>query len=132
MFLALVLMLNGIASAMAAVQYAAGPALPAATSEAPLVDPAAGGAHDACAELEPRLVENDAPITGNTHDTGHHPGADCCESGACQCACAYSGSPALPPDARNGFGDLGQMGVRPTASWHAAPALPHLMRPPIS
>lgn len=132
MFLALVLMLNGIASAMAAVQHAAGPDVPPATSEATQADPATGHAHDGCAELDPGLAEKDAPITGSAHGSGHSPGPDCCESGACQCACVNAGLPALPSDLHDGFGTPGQTCARPTASWHAAPALPHLMRPPIS
>jgi hypothetical protein len=130
--LAVILMLNGIASAMAAVQHAARPGAQAATSEMAQVDSAAGSVHDGCAEMDPGLAAKDAPFTGSTHGADHSPGPDCCEPGVCQGACATAGVPAIPPNVNNEFGTPGQTCPRPTASWHAGPALPHLMRPPIT
>ncbi|WP_374151526.1 CopL family metal-binding regulatory protein [Xanthomonas hortorum] len=61
-----------------------------------------------------------------------HPVApDCCKSSACRCACMHSApatvammifTPALVEHSQS---------VRPMALGHAAPALPHLIRPPI-
>jgi hypothetical protein len=131
LLLSMILMSNGIASAMAAVQHAAGPGVPAAGSEAPIVAPAAG-AHDGCTGLDPGLVQKNAPSAGNDHAAGHSPGADCCAPGTCQCACTNAGLSALLPHGHNGFGKPGQACPRPTASWRPAPVLPHPMRPPIS
>ena len=56
---------------------------------------------------------------------------DCCESGICACACAHATQVVLlaPPGTvpilnRN-------LTVKPLPLAHAAPALPHLIRPPI-
>jgi len=131
LFLATILMLNGIASAMAGVQHAAVPGKPhGIAEETGQVDPAGGHAHG-CAEEEMGLAGTDVPATGGSNGAGHPSSPDCCESGVCQCACANTGPPALPPDGRNGFSAHGQTCTWPMASWHVAPALPHLMRPPI-
>jgi hypothetical protein len=56
---------------------------------------------------------------------------DCCKSGACRCACVHIAQVAvpvlqLPPAALDHA-----RSVRPLALGHAAPALPHPIRPPI-
>src|SRR3546814_16614457 len=55
---------------------------------------------------------------------------DCCESGACRCACLHHGQFApmtmVASAAIIGHTDR----VRPMFSVHASPALPHLIRPP--
>ncbi|WP_372364170.1 CopL family metal-binding regulatory protein [Xanthomonas sp. NCPPB 3583] len=59
------------------------------------------------------------------------PAPDCCKSSACRCACMHSApatvammifTPALVGHSQS---------VLPIALGHAAPALPHLIRPPI-
>lgn len=60
-----------------------------------------------------------------------HPSPDCCKSGACRCACVQH-APALM--IALGFYPLiieHARSVRPMSSGHVAPALPHLIRPPI-
>jgi hypothetical protein len=134
LFLATILMLNGIASAMAAVQHAAGPGLPPAASEAAQVDPTGDRIHDGCVgSASEHPAGTDVPTTaGSTHGAGDAADPGCCESGSCQCACVNAGLAALPPVARNGFGIPGQACGYPAVAGHVAPALPHLMRPPIS
>jgi hypothetical protein len=136
LLVATILMLNGIASAMAAVQHAAGPGEPGPVAETPTmagtIDPAGGDAHGDCTDSGPELADDAAATTASSHGAGHHPGPDCCDPGTCQCACANAGLPALPPEAREGFAAPGRTCAPATAAMHAAPALPHLIRPPIS
>ena len=64
-------------------------------------------------------------------DNHQAPSPDCCKSGACRCACVHHATAAIL--------DLGLVApiiqhaasVRPMSTGHAAPALPHLIRPPI-
>lgn len=136
MFLATILVLNGIASAMATVHHVAGSATTGVVAEAVTAEsvaPATAGAHGDCGEPDPVFPGHGLSIAGGTHGPGTSPEAeDCCEPGTCQGTCANTGVPALPSVTHGDLGNPGQAGARRPASWRAAPALPHLMRPPIS
>jgi hypothetical protein len=150
--LVLVLMANGMASATTAVHWHGvghavdpdAPATAAAAQAAPL--PAttaarhgrAGDGHDGCETREPgdaqpaaHATASSTAVAGAHHGGGDGQAGECCGPGACQCACAYTGPPALPPDRLRGSDAPGQSCARALARGRPAPALPHLMRPPI-
>jgi hypothetical protein len=61
-----------------------------------------------------------------------HSSSDCCKFGLCRCACVQSAQAAL----MEWFTAVSiiehELSARPLSLGHAAPALPHLIRPPIS
>jgi len=59
------------------------------------------------------------------------PSPDCCESGACRCVCLHHGQLATIAVASIAAAIVHTDSVRPMFSVHASPALPHLIRPPI-
>ena len=65
--------------------------------------------------------------------TGHgdHAGPDCCKSSACRCACVHACASALPARLHVSVQLALGLDVMPLPLGHAAPALPHLIRPPI-
>ena len=56
---------------------------------------------------------------------------DCCKSGTCTCACVTHVAVMVPMVALHGIAIAHAGSVRPMALGHPAPALPHLIRPPI-
>jgi hypothetical protein len=132
-FLSLCLILNGVASAAASAQMpmSMSPSMPMSPHETATTPPSITAAdampchgHHATAQQPAPASEAPAPAQPK-----HAP--DCCKSGTCRCACvhiAQLGVPALqwpaaaPEHARS---------VRTLALGHAAPALPHPIRPPI-
>lgn len=70
-----------------------------------------------------------APDTGSPKSK--HPAPDCCKSGMCRCACMQHAVAAIPMLPFNAATIEHADSVRPMALGHAAPALPHLIRPPI-
>lgn len=134
--LILAFVLNGTTSAMAAAQMSLGHQMP--RNEAMLHEPA----HDH--EDMPACHGGgmDAGITAaGTHDhtcashpipSDHHEQSpDCCDGGSCLCVCAHGMHATIPPPAFavHAYGRIDESSV-PTAG-HAAPDLPHLIRPPI-
>ena len=129
--LCLCLVLNGMAAASAsahlpmadhigAASVAANPASMAATQDASC------HGHGATA-----MADQDEATTATPEPAKPKHSPDCCTSGICNCACvhiAQAGVPALqlpassPDHARS---------VRALTLGHAAPALPHPIRPPI-
>jgi hypothetical protein len=59
-----------------------------------------------------------------------HSTPDCCKSGTCRCACLH-GVAAIPMLPFNAAFIEHAYSMRPMVLGHAAPALPHLIRPPI-
>lgn len=122
LLLAVALVFNGVEPAVAAV-HAGHMTAPAVVVEpAPVADEAMSCEHhQAGTAKQPQSVPvEEAPAS-----------PDCCESGACRCACVHSTPVALI--------DLGFVApviehvesVRPMTLGHADAALPHLIRPPI-
>ena len=133
LFVGLVLVLNGTATAMAAVHM----------SHADLTATSSTVASAANADEEGEAPCHGADQTkvATAHpDSGGHPhgpadagtpSPDCCESGICSCACMHPAQ-AATVDAVIGLGSIERSdSVRPMFSVHASPALPHLIRPPI-
>jgi len=116
---------NTTGTAVASVHLAqpgtveAAPPVKAAVAEAP-----------PCHQHQPAVtVADEQPST--PVEKAKHPSPDCCKSGACRCACVHH-APALM--IALGFYPLiieHARSVRPMSSGHVAPALPHLIRPPI-
>lgn len=126
LLLAAALIFNGAATAVASVHMNHMGAVEAAVQPEPV------SAEDPpCHEHPATTAAADQPDPTVDADNDQTPSPDCCKSGACRCACVYHASAAL-------F-DLGLVApiiehaasVRPMSTGHAAPALPHLIRPPI-
>lgn len=124
LLLAAALIFNGAATAVASVHMnhmveAAVQPEPVAAEDSP------------CQQRHPATTAAaDQDATMDT-DTDQAPSSDCCKSGACRCACAYHATAAILD-----FDFVAPIiehaaSVRPMSTGHAAPALPHLIRPPI-
>lgn len=134
LFLSLVLVLDGTATAMAAV-HMSHVDMPAAASEV-------ASAANADAEGEMPCHDADqAKVATTAHpDSGGHlhgspdtdtPSPGCCDSGVCSCACMHPVHAAAVADVVSLASIEHSDSVRPMFSVHASPALPHLIRPPI-
>lgn len=122
--LSVVLILNGIGSAVASVQMARAGNM---TTEMPVSDAAevpCHGDHDALADAaQPDVIsELEEPSQSDPN---------CCESGACRCACMHQAQAAMAVSLPIEAVIIHARSVLPTAAGHTAPALPHLIRPPI-
>lgn len=93
-----------------------------ADAHAGMHDMTQGGCHDA-------MGADAAPVPSPPpHD---HDGSDCCKGNTCRCICLYAATAVTLPPA-----DVPQaLHPRLMSAWrslsYAAPALPHLIRPPI-
>ena len=99
------------------------PAEPVATAEPPCHQHQVN-ASAAAAQL-PDAVHDKAPAKSK------HPSPDCCKSGACRGTCTHQAQTALHTHPLRYAGVEPVSGVRPLKPGHAAPALPHPIRPPI-
>lgn len=127
LLLCLSLLVNGVASAAAMPRMEA--AVPAAQAMA-ASGSSASGTH--CHQDGPMAMPHEgAKMLAHMHGKAQgHPMPDCCKSGACDCACTqlaqvFSVTPlivSLVPQATV---------LPPPEPQRAAPALPHLIRPPI-
>lgn len=118
--------------AFALVLNGATPAL--AGSHAPASAPTTAAAADDAHEQAPCHAMADA-LAQSPVDEGGDPAApsspDCCGPGACQCACVHLSQAVLPVVTTPTNEATGPGHVRPADTLRAAPALPHLIRPPI-
>ncbi|RNF86322.1 hypothetical protein EER27_02575 [Lysobacter psychrotolerans] len=142
--LCLVLALNGATSAVAAthmqlghIGHSGSQATAADAVDAPIVAAAQASVEDMPChqdQHEPARAASDGPAADDATTTGSTPSSsttDCCGSDTCTCACMHAAQAALPiTTVAASVIDHSQ-----TAHWlptaHAAPALPHLIRPPI-
>ncbi|MBS7457915.1 CopL family metal-binding regulatory protein [Coralloluteibacterium stylophorae] len=134
LLLALVLVLDGTATAMAAVHMSHVDKPAAASQVASTANAGAEGempCHDAG---QAKVATTAHPGSGGHLHASPGPGTpspDCCESGVCSCACMHpvhaTAATEVVSLASIEHGDS----VRPMFSVHASPALPHLIRPPI-
>ena len=76
------------------------------------------------------VAGGDVPLPDNTHTPGHAE-KDCCDIGTCRCACMHGTVAAVAMLARVPVAAIRGTAVRPLVPAHPAPALPHLIRPPI-
>jgi hypothetical protein len=119
--LSLALVLNGTTSAIAAAHMAAPHAEVAIKAEqAPKMAMADCPDHHPAAGHHGQASEDAAPAT-----------PDCCKSSTCQCACVHCPCPPLTTTAAAFVALNPEAAVRELALGHPAPALPHLIRPPI-
>lgn len=127
--LSLSLALNGVTAAAAATHM---PLMHEATTQASPAVAAEGNQDMPCHghHASKANAGHDAPAATPDKTTSKS-SPDCCKSGACRCACVHAAQAALtdwPIAASTVERDLS---VRPLLLGHAAPALPHLIRPPI-
>lgn len=126
LFLIAMLVLNGAWSAFASVSM--NPVMEEQASEvaaAVQVDEDCFAHHSA--EHHPDATSIEKGGTGH----GDHAGPDCCKSSACRCACVHACASALPARLHVSVQLALGLDVMPLPLGHAAPALPHLIRPPI-
>jgi len=122
LLLCFALVLNGVAPAMASVRMHAGTDdRHAAASEPAQVAGHAMPCH-----------EDGSPPMASPEQSPKQPAAPgCCKSATCACAC-ISHAAAMPPAMAFHGAAMPHAGdIRPMPAGHAAPALPHLIRPPI-
>jgi hypothetical protein len=135
--LILTFVLNGTTSAMAAAQMSLGHPMPQGEAMQPAAAPVQHQ-HDMSACHHDGMASDATASTAHGHashsvPTKHHGhSSDCCEGGTCQCVCAHGMHAAVPSPvlAMHAYGRKDQSEAR--TAGHAAPDLPHLIRPPIS
>ncbi|MCY7355496.1 MAG: CopL family metal-binding regulatory protein [Lysobacter sp.] len=133
--LSLSLILNGSGYAMASMHTQMGhmdsvsSTLPATPQPVAATEPPCYQHHGASAVVVVELPDamQDEPSTKRGH-----PSPDCCKSGACHCACIHQAQAAIPTHVLRHDTAEHASSVRPLKPGHPAPALPHLIRPPIS
>nr|WP_280640385.1 CopL family metal-binding regulatory protein [Pseudoxanthomonas mexicana] len=120
------LALNGAWSAYASVSMGS------ATAGQASQEPSVVSDEDCAAHHNPSH-HADAPSIEKAKKAGHgdHAGPDCCKSSACRCACVHACASALPAHMYVSVQLALGLHVMPLPLGHAAPALPHLIRPPI-
>jgi hypothetical protein len=119
--------LNGTTAAMA-FKHRGHDAMPALAAPAPATSAADAlpcPGHDQAASMA-----SEGPAAPVPAKSGH-PSLDCCQSGACQCACVHPAPAAVPAIAFAAVSIGHARSARPMPTSHAAPALPDLIRPPI-
>jgi len=136
LLLGLSLVLNGVTSAAAAIHLPAGHADMRATAmETAKVSPGVAGEMPCHPPSDGGVAVphqgSPAAIVDVSFASSGHPVPDCCEAGTCRCACVHVAQ-AIPPDWNLGSPAIHHArSARPLTLAHAAPALPHLIRPPI-
>ena len=129
------LVFNGAATAAASVHMAGmhgqmGPSGQAAAPEPVRVALADDEGLPCHTHEAPPQASDSAP--GSVDEAPASPSPDCCKSGTCRCACLQHGTVAIPVVTITAATVEHVDSVRPMASSHPTPALPHLIRPPIS
>jgi len=132
--LSISLILNGSGYAMAAthMQMGHGDTAVLAPEQAP---DSMSAAEPPCQQHHSGASGPVAQLSDTASDTAavksEDPSPDCCKAGTCRCACIHQAQVAIPADSLDGA-VIEHAGVmHPLKPGHAAPALPHLMRPPI-
>ncbi|WP_169795614.1 CopL family metal-binding regulatory protein [Lysobacter antibioticus] len=131
LLLSVVLILNGIGTANASIRMLGAMAMPPASSSVTAI--AEQGASP-CLEHHAAHAGKAAGVddaSGPPPDGCADPEPDCCESSACGCACTQSCAFAVPAVAQPTVVIARDPSIRAMSLGHPAPALPHLIRPPI-
>ena len=89
------------------------------------VEPSAS-CHDQVAQAQPQHA---GEVADHQQPDQSDPG--CCKSSPCTCACVHHAAAMVPLVTFHGASIAQGNSVRPMALSHPAPALPHLIRPPI-
>ena len=132
--ISLSLILNGSAYAVASTHMQLGH-MSTGTSVPLSPTQAVATAEPSCGPHQTHAAATPGPLPDATHDQApakpQHPSPDCCKSGSCINACTQHAQTALDmPVLRNAVVEHAS-NVSPLKPGHAAPALPHLIRPPI-
>lgn len=125
--LSIALILNGATTAMASVQMTHGFAPKAATPVKTASVEMPCHQHQQAASV----AADPSPAAPVSPPKSKHPAPDCCKSSACRCACMHSAPATMSMMIYTPAVVEHSQSVRPMALGHAAPALPHLIRPPI-
>ena len=133
LLLCIALVFNGAASAMASVQMMQMHADGQGTASVPVptmvagAEPAMPCHHDGQASHS----QDAAAAATPSKDQQPHQTPDCCKSSTCTCACVHQAAAMVPMLVFQGATLLHVGSVRSMTLGHPAPALPHLIRPPI-
>ena len=132
LLLCIALVFNGAASAMASVQLMQMHADGQGTASIPVptmadAEPAMPCHHDGQASHS----QDAAAAATPSKDQQPHQTPDCCKSSTCTCACVHQAAAMVPMLVFQGATLLHVGSVRSMTLGHPAPALPHLIRPPI-
>ena len=133
LLLCIALVFNGAASAMASVQMMQMHADGQGTASVPVptmvagAEPAMPCHHDGQASHS----QDAAAAATPSKDQQPHQTPDCCKSSTCTCACVHQAAAMVPMLVFQGATLLHVGSVRSMTVGHPAPALPHLIRPPI-
>ena len=132
LLLCIALVFNGAASAMASVQMMQMHADGQGTASIPVptmadAEPAMPCHHDGQASHS----QDAAAAATPSKDQQPHQTPDCCKSSTCTCACVHQAAAMVPMLVFQGATLLHVGSVRSMTLGHPAPALPHLIRPPI-
>lgn len=132
LLLSLAIVLNGAGNAMASVPMQGG-AMPLHYGQQDDRAGTAASAHCAGHEMTmPAALANAVDGSGQAPDRSEQSMPDCCKSSACRCACAHACS-SLMPAAAQAFAMIAhEMSIGAMSIGYRAPALPHLIRPPIA
>lgn len=131
--LSLSLILNGSGYAMASVHTQMGDMGSVASTVPATPQPAAAAESPCDQHHDASAVAMELPdaMQDESSTTPMHPSPDCCNSGACHCACIHQAQAAIPTHVLRHDTAEHASSVRPLKPGHSAPALPHLIRPPI-
>lgn len=121
--LVVALVLNGTTAAVAGVVP-----MHAHASEAAAVEQAAVPEHG-CDSMA--AASDKAPDQAPMPEPGKHPAPDCCKASPCSCACVQGAQAGAPVVTIGPAAPVADPLQPPRSARHAAPALPHLIRPPI-
>ena len=132
LLLCIALVFNGAASAMASVQLMQMHADGQGTASIPVptmadAEPAMPCHHNGQASHSQDAADAAMP----SKDKQPHQAPDCCKSSTCTCACVHQAAAMVPMLVFQGATLLHVGSVRSMTLGHPAPALPHLIRPPI-
>ncbi len=85
---------------------------------------------DGTAATQPASLAPAATLAANTQDPDHS-GVDCCQSGSCRCVCVHASVALMLPPAGGALAPMHDAAMQTLVTGAPAPALPHLIRPPI-
>jgi hypothetical protein len=127
-FLSVALVLNGIGGAIASTRMHADQAATVERSASSKMASTGMPCHE---HQLAQAGEGHSVPPSDPAPSGKSPTPDCCKSGICTCACAHAAQVALPAFQAAVPAPDHSLAVNPLALAHAAPALPHPIRPPI-
>lgn len=132
LLLCVALVFNGAASAMASVQMMQMHADGHEAASTPVAPMASAESEMPCHhDGQPAHSQDAAAAATPSKDQQPHQTPDCCKSSTCTCACVHQAAAMVPMLVFQGATLLHVGSVRSMTLGHPAPALPHLIRPPI-